>query len=420
MKRLLRQIRRAALFQAGKSLTDAELLELFLARREEAAFEALVRRHAPMVLGVCRRVLRHVQDAEDAFQATFLVLARKAASLRSRELLGHWLYRIAFRTALKARAMNAKRRGRERNSEMTGRSVSPVDQPSAELLAHLDAEINRLPEKYRVPVVLCELEGKSRKKTAAVLGLPEGTLSWRLAHARKLLARRLRTHVTLIGVLLTGGLAHDALAAAPGALIKATAAAGLATIRGDLLRAGAVSAQVLTLTEGVMKAMLLSKLKGFGAVVLALALGVGGVTYHRAQAQGGRVDNSAVRSAIRAHGIADELEALRLEVAALRKGLEVTRERVRMLEQQATESSSSSSSSGAQLTKTMTLLREVPVKARIIQGTLREVPALIQGRTSADAVSAIEAAVKVLRRNPADKQAADDLERALQFLRQKE
>jgi DNA-directed RNA polymerase specialized sigma24 family protein len=99
-------VRTAALLQAGDYPTDAELLELFLSRHDGAAFEALLRRHAPMVLGVCRRVLRHAQDTEDAFQATFLVLARKAASLRSRALLGHWLYGIAFRTALKARAMN--------------------------------------------------------------------------------------------------------------------------------------------------------------------------------------------------------------------------------------------------------------------------------------------------------------------------
>jgi RNA polymerase sigma-70 factor (ECF subfamily) len=158
-----------------------------------------------MVLAVCRRVLRHAQDAEDAFQATFLVLARKASSLRSRELLGHWLYGIAYRTALKARAMNLRRRTRESQARLRS-CPEPADGDSEELLARLDAEISRLPEKYRVPVVLCELQGKSRKDVACLLGLPEGTVSSRLANARKLLARRLKTGVALSGSLLTAAL----------------------------------------------------------------------------------------------------------------------------------------------------------------------------------------------------------------------
>jgi RNA polymerase sigma factor (sigma-70 family) len=338
MDPILHHVRRMALLQAGSSLTDAALLELFLDRREEAAFEALLRRHAPMVLGVCRRVLRHTQDAEDACQATFLVLARKAASLRSRDLLVPWLYGIALRTALKARAMNSKRRARECEVRRRAWPETPADESSEELLARLDTEIDGLPEKYRVPVVLCELQGKSRKEVATILGLPEGTLSSRLAYARKLLAKRLRTTQALSGALLLGVLTRDGLAAVPRSLLKASARAGVKIVSGQVLRAGAVSAQVLVLAEGVMKAMLLGKLKGVGAVVLALALGAGGVTYHQVWAQTGGGGNSGSanlevgRQDLRAGMRADELDELRMEVAALRKGLEATRERVKVLE----------------------------------------------------------------------------------------
>src|SRR5947207_15535004 len=116
-----------------------------------------------MVLGVCRRVLRHAQDAEDAFQATFLVLVKKAAALRSRELVGNWLYGVAHRTALKARAMSVKRREKERRAGEQPRPPLPAEETSEELLGQLDAALSRLPDKYRVPVVLCELEGRSRK-----------------------------------------------------------------------------------------------------------------------------------------------------------------------------------------------------------------------------------------------------------------
>src|SRR5205823_3697607 len=129
-------------------------------------------------------VLRDAHDADDAFQATFLVLVRKAGSVRPRELVGNWLYGVAYRTSLKARAMNAKRRTKEREAA----SGRPTDAPSRgqdDLLERLDAELSRLPDKYRVPVVLCDLEGKRRKEVARQLGLPEGTLSWRLAQARK-------------------------------------------------------------------------------------------------------------------------------------------------------------------------------------------------------------------------------------------
>ncbi len=194
MNHVLRHLRRAALLSAGDGPSDAQLLEAFLSRRDEAAFEALLRRHGPMVFGVCRRVLRNVHDAEDAFQATFLVLSRQAASIRSRQVVASWLYGVAYRTAMKARAMNAKRRAKERHAGAMPQSAGSASGADEALLAQLDHELNRLPEKYRVPVVLCELEGRSRKEVARLLDLPEGTLSWRLAHAKKLLAKRLSRH----------------------------------------------------------------------------------------------------------------------------------------------------------------------------------------------------------------------------------
>src|SRR5690242_3475215 len=158
MRAVIRHLRAAALFCKGDGPSDGFLLELFILRREEMAFEALVRRHGPMVFGVCRRILRNVQDAEDAFQATFLVLSRKAATVKPREMVGNWLYGVAYRTAMKARAMDAKRRTKEKQASAQPNATPSVDE---ELLEQLDHELNRLPEKYRVPIVLCELEGRS-------------------------------------------------------------------------------------------------------------------------------------------------------------------------------------------------------------------------------------------------------------------
>src|SRR5579871_1025327 len=159
MNGVVRHLCRAAL--AG--LTDRQLLDALATRRDGAAFEALLRRHGPMVLGVCRRVLGNHHDAEDAFQATFLVLLRKAAGIRRREAVGSWLYGVAYHTARKARAMSARRHARE-----TRAAARPRPAPT-EPDADLDEALHALPEKYRVPVVLCELEGKSRREVARQL-----------------------------------------------------------------------------------------------------------------------------------------------------------------------------------------------------------------------------------------------------------
>src|SRR5262245_326915 len=187
----LAPLRRALARREGGGLSDAELLGRFLARQDEAAFEVLVRRHGAMVLGVCRRVLGHAQDAEDAFQATFLVLVRRAAAIRKRDSVGNWLYGVAYRTSLEARAAAARRHATERQvSTMPEPAVGPAE-PLGDLRAVLDAELARLPEKYRAALVLCDLQGHARREAARQLGVPEGTLSSRLAAGRRLLADRL-------------------------------------------------------------------------------------------------------------------------------------------------------------------------------------------------------------------------------------
>jgi RNA polymerase sigma factor (sigma-70 family) len=174
-------------------VTDAELLERFLRDRDEAAFELLMWRHTPVVMGVCRRVLRHRQDAEDAFQATFLILARKGHSIGRRESLTGWLYTVAYRVALRARA--ARRAGPERSLE-----VPPTDEAQSDPADHLagqelrrllDAELSRLPEKYRTAFILCHLEGKTCAEAAQQLGCPRGTIQSRTGRAREHLRARL-------------------------------------------------------------------------------------------------------------------------------------------------------------------------------------------------------------------------------------
>src|SRR5262245_46478683 len=195
------QFVRALRTQGCADQTDGQLLSRFLSRRDEAAFVALVRRHGPMVLGVCRRVLGNAADAEDASQATFLVLVKKAPSLTGRAVLGDWLHGVARRTALSARRACARRRARE---EAMARPEVPGEATENAWLPLLDEELSRLPENYRLPIVLCDLEGKTRREAADRLGWPEGTVAGRLARGRAMLARRLGRHG---GAVSSGSLA---------------------------------------------------------------------------------------------------------------------------------------------------------------------------------------------------------------------
>jgi RNA polymerase sigma factor (sigma-70 family) len=259
--------------------------------------EALVRRHGPMAWGVCRRILKNYHDAEDAFQATFLVLVRRAASIVPREMVANWLYGVAYRTALKARTTIARRRRRE--SQVANMPEPEAARPGVwhDLQAVLDEELCRLPDKYRVPIVLCDLEGKTRKEAARRLGWPAGTVAGRLARARKLLAESLaRRGIVLSGGALAGGamaggamaggaLAGGALAvelsrnaasaSAPAALVVSTIKAATLFAAGQAA-AGAISARVAALTEGVLQTMALTKHKTALVILLVAVLGLGG------------------------------------------------------------------------------------------------------------------------------------------------
>jgi RNA polymerase sigma factor (sigma-70 family) len=274
---VLRRLREAAFPPEGGCWTDGQLLERFLAHRDEAAFEALVRRHGPMVLGVCRRMLRNPHDAEDAFQATFLVLVRKAAAIRQRETVGNWLYGTAYRVALEAQA--ARRRARERQVSEMPEPEAPGEDVWEDLRPLLDQGLSRLPDKYRVPVVLCDLEGRTRREVARQLGIPEGTLSSRLATARRMLAKLLARYGPAVpGAALGAALSQEAVSArVPAPLVVSTVKAATAVAAGQGAAAAVASAKVTALTDGVLKAMLLAKLKVATAVLVVggIVAGVG-------------------------------------------------------------------------------------------------------------------------------------------------
>jgi RNA polymerase sigma factor (sigma-70 family) len=267
---VIQQLRRTVLLRDAAGLSDGQLLEDYLSRRDEAALEALVGRHAPTVWGVCRRLLGH-HDAEDAFQATFLVLVRKASSIASREQLANWLYGVARQTALKARATAARRKEREKQvAEMPEPAAAERDLGDD----WLDHELSRLPDKYRVVIVLCDLGGKTRKEAARQLGLPGGTVASRLARARAMLAKRFSQR----GVALSGG----ALAAVPSACVSPSLVSSTTKAAGQFAagHAVAIPVKVVALTEGVLKTMLLSTLKKAAVallVVLVLMAGAGAV-----------------------------------------------------------------------------------------------------------------------------------------------
>jgi RNA polymerase sigma factor (sigma-70 family) len=300
-KEVLRHLRRAVLGD-GTDLSDGQLLGCFIEQRDEDAFAALVRRHGAMVWGVCRRVLRGHQDAEDAFQATFLVLARKAASVVPRERVGPWLYGVAFRTAVRVRSLNARRWARERQVAAPPEPVDAGRDLWDDVRPLLDVELSRLPEKYRVPVVLCDLEGKTYQEAARQAGCPAGTLAARLSRARALLAKRLARH----GLAVTGGTlatvlsAKAASAGVPPSVLASTITAATVVAVGQGAVARAVSAEVAALTEGVLKTMSLSKLKIATLVLLAVGLlGVGTtvVTYRTLASDQGGATNGAAQKA---------------------------------------------------------------------------------------------------------------------------
>lgn len=269
---------RTAFGEDGAEMTDGDLLTLFLHNREEAPLAALVRRHSSMVWAVCRRVLPSHHDAEDAFQATFLVLVRKADSVNPREAVGNWLYGVAYQTAVRVRAMAAKRGGRERQVADVPEPV--VKEPSNDdLPSLLDQELSRLPDKHRLVIVLGDLEGKTRTEMARQLGVSEGTVAGRLARAREMLAKRLtRRGVAISGGALAAVLTQGAASAvAPAPLVASTIRAASLMAAGQVVSVGLISANVVALTEGVVRAMFVSKIKSVLTVVLVVGVLLGGL-----------------------------------------------------------------------------------------------------------------------------------------------
>lgn len=260
--------------RSGEGPPDRELLARFVSTRDEESFSELVRRHGAMVLAVCRRVTGHAQDAEEAFQAAFLVLARRASHIDRPELLGNWLYGVAYRTALDARA--ARRRVKEHPmSDAPEPTAPPPQDDHGDLRAVIDEELARLPEKYRSAVVLCDLEGLSRKDAAARLCVPEGTLSSRLAHARKVLAGRLsRRGITASAGAIASVLGGETLGTAvPLGLAQQTARAAALFAAGGTSLPGVIGDRVVTLTDGVIKAMVVNRLRlVVGSGILALGM----------------------------------------------------------------------------------------------------------------------------------------------------
>jgi RNA polymerase sigma factor (sigma-70 family) len=275
-RRVFNQVRR----QTADDCGDGELLDRFRSSRDDTAFGVLVHRHGPMVFGVCRRVLGDPHAAEDAFQATFLVLARKAGTVRPPGVLGAWLYGVAYRTALKARGREYRRRQVEQ--DYAGQLNRPGENnPShdADLRRVIDEQLVALPEKYRLPLVMCAVQGLGKAEAAERLGLPEGTVSSRLARARDLLRDRLtRRGVVVPAAALAILLApRSLLAAVPRDLANTAtdAAVGLAPIE----------PAILTLTHEVLSPMTtLSSWKLLGAIAVSLTLAGGGFGVYLVQA----------------------------------------------------------------------------------------------------------------------------------------
>jgi RNA polymerase sigma factor (sigma-70 family) len=258
----------------GSEPNDAELLDRWLKHRDPMVFEVLVWRHGAMVWNVCRRILRHEPDVEDAFQATFLTFLRKANRIGQGRFLGSWLYKVAYRTALNARTASARRKVHEQLDGQLPHAATAAADGWDELAPVLDEEVNRLPEKYRRPFVLCYLEGKTTDEAAQDLGCPRGTVGTRLAWARK----RLRARLTRRGVALsTAALAtllveKAASGSAPGLLVASAVRAASYSTAGEALAAGVVSAHAAALSQGVLQGSFMAKLNA--TPLLFVAVGV--------------------------------------------------------------------------------------------------------------------------------------------------
>jgi RNA polymerase sigma factor (sigma-70 family) len=304
LQRLARGMAAAAMGEQS----DRQLVAEFLARREPAVFEAIVRRHGTMVYRVCWRVLQQEQDAEDAFQATFLVLGQKLSGLRRHASLASWLHGVAHRLALKARAQALARRRREQAAPR--RPPGPPDDVTwGELRCILDGELANLPEKWRLPLILCCLEGRTQDETAAQLGWSKNTVRRRLDEARADLRRRLDRRGLVLPAALSAVLLSECVAGAapPAPLIAATVEAATALAAGQTLIAAGVSAKVAGLTQGMMQALLLGRIKAAGLLLgMACLLGSSALGGAGRGADPARADAPAVVLAVQVPPPADE------------------------------------------------------------------------------------------------------------------
>ena len=288
MSEFIQHLRRVMAQRDGAGLTDGQLLEDYIRRQDKAALAALVQRHGPMVWGVCRRVLCNYHDAEDAFQATFLVLVRKATSIMPRDMVANWLYGVAHQTALKARAIAAKRCARERQVREMPEPAAAEQDPWRDLQPLLDQELSCLPDKYRAVIVLCDLEGKTRKEAALQLGVPEATVASRVATARRMLAKRLARH----GLAVSGGTLAAMLtekvasAGVPTSVVFSTINSITLVAVDQAAATGVISVKVAALTEGMLKTMLLTKLKAIMVLFMVAGLcSAGGLIYQMKAAE---------------------------------------------------------------------------------------------------------------------------------------
>ncbi len=262
-------------------LSEGQLLSQFVGERDEVAFEAIVSRHGPMVLGVCRRLLNDPHDVEDAFQATFLVLVRRAGELRDRELLASWLYGVALRVATRCRRDRSRRRAREGGGARVEVAVQDSDDSGlGELRSVIDAEVARLPERFQAPIVLCYFEGMTHDQAAERLGCPVGTVRSRMHKGRELLRSRLARRgygPETMPALASMAMAGSAPPVPPEVLARTVSAASGATIGRSIVSAGA-SAPAVKLARGVLRAMTISRwttIAAASAVLGALGGGVG-------------------------------------------------------------------------------------------------------------------------------------------------
>jgi RNA polymerase sigma factor (sigma-70 family) len=283
MSRLIRSLHKLAQPPESDRLGDDQLLERFVAGRDRAAFELLLWRHGPMVLGVCRRVLPAAHDAEDAFQATWLTFVKKAGSIVHRAAVGSWLYQVAYRVALRARAARMKRGERE-SLDLDRLAVAFAGDlvETGELAQVLDEEVNRLPARQRAAFVLCCLEGRTGEEAARELGCAPGTVSSRLTRARERLRQRLIRRGLAPAAALTGAVAGDAWASPVSVPLADNTLKATLLFSSGKAAGGALSSQAVLLAEGVLRAMFVTKMKIAAALILAVGVfAVGGVLVHR-------------------------------------------------------------------------------------------------------------------------------------------